>query len=333
MTSKKQKPIKPVYLIYSAELALIEEALARLRKRLFKNEEDDTNCQIFEAKETSATDIISACQAIAFGAEWRLVIVKQYEQLNQSEKKRLISYIKQPCDNTVLVLVQQDRDLNGRAKVNKADPLFKLARQQDLAWEITDSKPTKTWVKEEFLKRNQVITDDGLDFFLETVGNQRVRLKTEIEKVNLYHQDTKRISADQLSEIVSPSNEGSALLLFKLILQGKMYRALLLLDWLTSSSKEASIIITLLERQLSLIARAKAYSVNCSNQELAAKLSVSPGRAYYLIQDARKLPWRALKQSIKLVKKADFSRKTNLGDIRTILEQLVIELSKTIATS
>ncbi len=96
------EPLKPVYWIYGEDRAKVDRAVQRLAARV--EGEIGMPPERFDATETTAVEVRTACEAMAFGGT-RLVVVRRADQWKAADVETLIEYLDDPLPTTCLALV------------------------------------------------------------------------------------------------------------------------------------------------------------------------------------------------------------------------------------
>lgn len=317
--------LNSVYLVYGTEKYLLDEAVARLKTTFAAAGDLTLNFERF-APPTSADKILNACLTIPFLSDRRLVIVDDFESLAADDKNALADYVKAPSPETTLVLVQSGATKTGKVKVDKRTRLFKAADSAGAAYEFKmDSKEIGRWIKDAFLKRNKVVTDEGVAYLRDFVSSDLRRLDNEIEKITLFADETKKIDVDQVRAAVSPSPETEVFDLIDAVISSDRSGALLLLNRLLTQDDNLGGIFFLLQQQLRLLLKIKAMSGR-NDREIAAGLKVSPGRVFFLKKQSGALTETALTSALCAMADADRSRKSGREEPKLIMEKLLVDI-------
>lgn len=327
---KTARDLKPVYLIYGVEKFLLDEALDRLKKTIATGGDLVLNYEKIQPP-LAADRIIDACLTTPFLAERRLIVVEDFETMTSADKNKLADYIRDPSPHTVLVLVQAGAAASGKAKVDKRSRLFKETEVKGQAYEYKlDFATLNRWIKDSFLKRNKVATDEAVAYLIEALPNDLWRLESEIEKVSLYAEETKKIDVDTVKQAASPSPEAGVFDLISAVTSGDQSLALTLLARILDGKDTLGKVFYLLEDQFRLIMKIKALvAEGISDKEAAAALRISTGRLFYLKKQNRSLTATQLKSALNLIAAADFERKTGRQEPRLILERLIVDIAST----
>lgn len=99
-----EKALTPVYLIHGDDTLKRDAMVKRLQGRFAQLGDPDFNTETFVAAKGLVDDIIASCNILPFASSRRLVIVREVERFSRADMSKLVDYVREPCDTTVLVL-------------------------------------------------------------------------------------------------------------------------------------------------------------------------------------------------------------------------------------
>lgn len=117
VASIKNKNLKPVYFLTGDEPYYIDKISDEFTKSILKPEQKEFNQIVLYAKDTNVEQIINEAKLFPIGAEKRIVIVKEAQQLKNIEL--LESYLSKPQKTTVLVIAYKGKKIDKRKKFGK----------------------------------------------------------------------------------------------------------------------------------------------------------------------------------------------------------------------
>lgn len=200
----------------------------------------------------------------------------------------------------------------GRRVEKKAPPEW---REQELA----------SWVTSYVHGKKRSISAEAAAAIVERVGANLGTLAQEIDKVILsMDESATQITIDDLS-VVSMGTVGFHKLL-KAVGARDARRALEALEDLLRADVEPAAILGAVSSSARMIARAKmAAKRGAGRDEIARELGVPPGRAYYLVNDARRICDGDIEAWLDLLLQCDVAMKRR-GDPKLALSLLVLGL-------
>jgi DNA polymerase III subunit delta len=195
--------LKLVYLIYGTEDLRLQQALARLKKRVGDVADLDFNFDTFDGENAKADDIVAASNTLPFLSERRLVVVKNVDKMNAEGWNTLAAYVGNPSPSTILVLVA--------TKLAKNTRLYKAVDKMGGASEY--KAPNKAEYPREvqklFADRGKTISLDAAELLVDAVGFDLRRLSVEADKTVAFvgaHAEVTRSDIEQVASTTAPTS-------------------------------------------------------------------------------------------------------------------------------
>ena len=195
--SLRKKNFSPIYLFYGEEDFLIDETLQVLIDKAVEPSARSFNLDIVHGSDVDAKDIISLASAFPMMAEYRVVVVKDFDKLANTES--LIPFIENALPSTLLVLILEKPDF--RLKVFKA--LEKYAAIVEFKRIYENKIPG--WIENQISKLGKEASSDACLLIQSNVGNSIREIKNEIDKLFIYIGDKKFIEIDDVNAVVGIS--------------------------------------------------------------------------------------------------------------------------------
>jgi DNA polymerase-3 subunit delta len=229
------------FLFLGPELGEKQDAVERIRGDLTKKYGTPPEETSFYAGDTPAANIASFLLNGSLFSEARLVFVKNAEFLKKKdETASLASYLKNPADNTTLIIVSEltgiDRTIEG-ALPKDAKHIF---------WELYENKKPE-WVRSYFRREGFYVDDDAVNTILELVENNTDALRRECSRLTLFAENetgTKGvIKAEEIEKWISHTRSESAFTLFSAIAAGKLSKSIGIMNTLLDAQETPVAII------------------------------------------------------------------------------------------
>lgn len=316
-----EKGLKPVYLIYGDKY-LIEEALTRLENRFTRDGEFGLNYDEFYGGETGAVEIINALSTLTFSSGRRLVVVKDADKLKASEVKGLKTYIEKPISGSCLVLVAE--------RIKKSSALYKAL--SDGKAEVFEYKSLKkseypAWIKDEFKKQGKKATDELANFLYESVGDDLMRLQSEITKITFFNIDKEEVTLADAENLVSKSAESTIWELVDSVGHKKEAKALSILDDLLKQGEAETKILYMIVRQIGLILKTKSLSKKkMKDFEIARHIKQPPFVVQKCRDQSENFTEKELTKAMEHLLDTEVAIKTGQQEPRLALETLIHNL-------
>jgi DNA polymerase-3 subunit delta len=258
------------YLFFGNEPFIIKTKLSTLIKQ---HKIDEFNIVTYDCEETDIDVAINDCLTMPFLGEHKLVIVKnvfflttlQVKKAPEQNIKRLIDYLNNPMDSTILALTAPYEKLDERLKITKTiRELTDVVNCSSLSYNDQAS-----WVRSQLGKNGHHITSEALSLFMKRVEDDFEILVNEVKKLVFYAEGVSEIDTQMIEEVVPRKLEDNIYELSNYLLNHQIKDAI---------SKYQEILIS------------KRLIKKGINQEgLAKHFHVSSGRAYYMMQNANKV--------------------------------------------
>ena len=228
----KEKTLLPAYLAVGEDELKRRTVIERLRKRVSSMGDLSFNHDVFDGATASGSDIAIACNTFPFASPVRLVEVNHVEKLGKQDADVLVAYLTSPCTSTVLLASSE--------KLAKNSRLYKaLANVGNGA--VIDCTPMKRYELTKALRSMAVghgytLSDRAAVRLVELVGEDTVRLDTELRKLALAHKGNDPVSEREVEALVAQTSEAKPWEFVDAFSRRDMGGCLKLLPFLKSSS-------------------------------------------------------------------------------------------------
>jgi DNA polymerase III subunit delta len=326
-----KEPLRPVYWIHGEDRAKVDTAVRRLIIRV--EGEGGMPPERFEAGETPAAEVRTACEAMSFGGT-RLVLVRRADEWKAADLEPLIDYLADPVPSTCLALVAT------------APPTPRMLAAvegagQVLAWgpppaRRGNERARATWFRDflqaEVRRNGSTISTASADDVLRRAGRAQSdtgHLANEAAKLAVAAGDGP-VTKDLVEALVVVDPEAKAYLLGDLIVSGDARGAqAMLADLAGGSETTAPIVIQrLLARHFRGIAAAQGPEAGQADVERITGLAGYP--AQKAVEHARQVAPGAGEWCVARLADLELdlrvSALTDLGASRADGERLVLEL-------
>jgi DNA polymerase-3 subunit delta len=324
-----------VFLFLGEEEFLKEEEINKLIKSYDSGTKERPRiiCHKFWAddEEFAIEKVLAIAKTANLFSCHQIIVIRETEKINPSAQKALLSYIQNPVDSTILILVSQAK--RGRMKqkdVTAGDFLRTLSRQPRLVvrncsrlseWELRQR--IKTWAKE----RGKVINERGIDFLLSRLGRDIRRLYQTIEKLSVFAKDKEKLEDSDLENIVDQELSWDVYKMLDAVLTRNTPQALEILRQLNQFNVKPEEILSVLAKELRKIYRAKKFiRQGLSPLQIRTKLGIK-FYADKLFAYAKNLKFEELEDRLRKLLYADVCIKTGRLKSYYALESWILELA------
>ncbi|MDN6344236.1 MAG: DNA polymerase III subunit delta [Tetragenococcus koreensis] len=291
---------------------------------------DDLNFAEFDMEEDTVDAILDEAESMPFFGDYRLIFVENPFILTAEKKanapehdvERLISYLKNPVDSTILVFFAEYVKLDERKKVSKQ---FKKYA------EVIDVEPMNEAQVRRFLQQtldnDQISMDrNAFELFIRLTDANLTKVMRELQKLQLFAAKTKHISQKDVEELVPKSLEDNVFDLTNYVLQGKTAEALQLYEDLHIQGEETIKINAILISQIRIYLQT-AILLNMGYQQgnITRSLNVHPYRVKLAIQQVRKINIKTLTKLYDELIENDYKIKTGQMDKEFLFQLFLLK--------
>lgn len=179
ISSITNKDLQPVYFLMGDEPYYIDKLSDEFSKKLLNPEEQEFNQVTLYGKDITTEQIISESKQFPFGAEKRVVIIKEAQHLKNIEV--LDSYLDNPQPSTVLVISYKGKSIDKRKKFGK-----NLAKRCVVfeSKKLYDNK-IPTWILEYVKEKGFSIDNSATAVLAEYLGADLSKITNELDKLML----------------------------------------------------------------------------------------------------------------------------------------------------
>ena len=260
------------YLAVGADELKRRRVIERLRKHASQFGDLDFNHDEFDGATASGSDIAIACNTLPFASPLRLVEVSNVEKLSKKDCEIVAAYLAAPCETTVLALTSEN--LAKKSRLYKA--VAALGKES-----IIDCAPMKRYELARALRSMAVghgftLTERAAEKLIALVGEDTVRLDTELRKLALAHKGNDPVSDREVSALVAQTTEAKPWEFVNAFSARDARRCLSMLPMLSSTSPYA--LLAMCVSRLREIACAKSLASRGQSNLLAETLKVPAWR-------------------------------------------------------
>jgi DNA polymerase-3 subunit delta len=228
---------RPVYYLHGEESYYIDKISDYIAEHALQPEERDFNQTVLFGADTTASQIADTCRRYPMMAERQVVIVKEAQNLKNTES--LEKYLKQPMPSTVLVMCHKNGKIDGRKReyvkaIQQAGILFESAklRERDLPAFI-----------ENYLKqKNASIDPKSTQLIADAIGADLSRLTGELDKVLIsLPEENRRVTPQVVEEQIGVSKDFNGFELRDAIVNRNIFKANQIMNYFDKNPKAGSI--------------------------------------------------------------------------------------------
>ncbi|MEP6569722.1 MAG: DNA polymerase III subunit delta [Acidobacteriota bacterium] len=269
---------------------------------------------------------IAAAEQMPMMSERRVVKVKDFAKLRETDEGIISRYLERPADSTVMIFVAADLD--------KRKTLTKtlLANCAVVEFPAVKDAEAKAWARTRLQELKTTADDRVLTDIVRLVGPNLQTLASELDKLAAAAIDTRQITMELVDQLIDRSRELSNFDLGDYLVAGDRRRALDSLHRLLEDEVAPVMLVGLIAGNYHRLALGKELLRRGDRNE-ASRLSFgSPAKRDAFMSTLQRTDARKLARGIQLIAAADLALKTSLAGsgakgARLQLEVLVCELA------
>ncbi len=240
-----------MYLIYGESFRLIAEEIDKIIK-------DSTNIVSMDLSVHTLEDVIREATYVSMFEEKKYIIVRNATFFTSAKEKSedldiLFSYMENPIPLTTIIFTAYDK-IDLRKKITKTfSEKYKMISVENLS-----SQDLMTKVRDLAFHSKYKISNETLQFILQSCQNNYDLIYNEMQKIFLYYMEPQTIQLEDVKQILSRTLTDNNFRFIEAVVTKDAKKALSILNDLTVLKVDPIALILLLAREYRLM-----YSVKC----------------------------------------------------------------------
>lgn len=282
-------------------------------------DKDDLNISKYDMSETAIDDILNDALTMSLFEENKVIICENALVFSPALKAEASfeEYLNNPNPNTTIIFVLNEEKLDERKKVTK------LIKKNGIVKEFNEINPNDL-VKE--LLKDYDISPSSISLLIQRVGNNLDILTNEVDKIILYKDNDKKITAEDILNLTHKTVDTDVFKLIDYIVTNDKKNALEIYYELIKRGEEPLKIIIMLSNQFRIIYQSKTLkSKGYSEKDIAEVLKIHPYRVKLAIQKAGKYSNETLLKYLSDFADMDMGIKSGKVSKNNVLEMFILE--------
>lgn len=197
----KKKIYSPVYLLHGEEPFFIDKISDYIEEHVLDESEKAFNQTVVYGKDTEPFQLISMLKEYPAGAPYKVVIVKEAQDIKNLEN--LENYLEKPVPTSILVLSFKHK------KVDKRKKFYLSIKKKGV---IFESKPVyenkiPQWINDYVHSQGYTITDKSVLLLTEYLGNNLGKITNEVQKLLINIPKDKQIDENDIEKNIGISKD------------------------------------------------------------------------------------------------------------------------------
>lgn len=329
----KKGEIAPIYLVLGEERYFIEE----IRESLFENVLDEDGKELnfvsFDMEEETINDAIYEASSLPFFGDKKLVFIenpyfltgRRVKNAPEHQLKELEEYLTAPAEFTVFVLFAPYEKLDRRKKISK------LIERQAQKIDVSEAKTANAsrYIQELTKEKGYQFTRDSFQLFVERTDNKLSSMMHELDKLFLYHKDSKKITKESIRQLIPRTFEQNVFELNNLVLNSQVDASIALYQDLLTQKEEPIKIVALLMSQFRRLLQVKILKRQGYQQgDIAKILKSHPYPVKLALETINRYPQELLSEALSYLIDADFKMKTGQIDHELQVELFIMKFAQ-----
>lgn len=271
---KSAQQLLPVYIALGDDALKREEVMRRLKARLEEHDDLSFDFDEFDAKLTSASEVLTACESYPVIAQHRLVFVNNVEAYLKADLDALAIYANAPFESTVLCLSAEKLAKN--SKLYKA--LSSLSAKSIIACETPKKGALVDYVCKLASEYSFKMEPQAASLLIALIGENTTALQNEIKKICSVCKPGTLITQAEVSSLVSNTAQTKIWTFLEPFCERNLSKCL---SWICNAN-DVSVyaLIPLIYTRLRELICAKVLDRNRRGSELASELGLSAHDAW-----------------------------------------------------
>ena len=321
MVTKAKKITKPIYVIAGKDRYLLEEQCEKLLAELLEPDQRTMSLAQFEPDSAEIIDVLDELRTLPFLTDKRVVLIKDADKFISANREKLEKYFEEPCSTGVLVLMTSSWAKNTRL----AKKLIKTG--QLIAVEEVKHYHLAGFVSKYAMEKlNKPLTPGSAELLIELTGPEPGRLCSELDKLAIYAQDEKTISAEHIEALIGHNRMFGAFAVIDAMAAGDIAGAMIKLRNMFGTDKNAPYtIVGAFAYHFRKMFNAKILQQKrIAQAQIVIQLGIwSNSQGFFRQLNAMSLERIAL--VLRGLAKTDYLIKTGQASAQTAIEQLVLK--------
>ncbi|MBW7457005.1 DNA polymerase III subunit delta, partial [Paenibacillus sepulcri] len=263
----------------------------------------------------------------------KLVIIRDQSVLAAAQGKegkiehkteRLLAYLQQPCESSVVVFQVMAEKLDERRKV------VKLLKEQNalIPFQELQESELQQWTIKRAEEQGRILKKEAAELLLARTGTNMQQLAHEVDKLCLHAGPGGTIDVSEVETLIASTVEEDVFALIDAMATLKVDRALKLYGELLLRKEEPIKIAALIARQLRIMLQIKELAQHqYSPQQMAGQLGLHPYAVKLAAEKARIFSVKSLGGHLDRLAELDYKMKTGKIEKTLGLELFLLSLT------
>jgi len=321
-TAFRHQNFEPLYFFFGEETFLIDELQDLLIENALEPHHHDFNLDVVYGSEAESSQVIGLCQGFPAGAPKRVVIVREFEKLENNRQFK--GYAQQPNPQSIVLLACA-------TKPNLSAHPYR-ALKEEAAWSQFESpydNEMPGWIEKYVQGQGYEIEPRANQMLADYVGTDLQRAASEIEKLMTFAGDRTRLTTDDVLAASGQTREFNVFELQAALGEGRHADAERIANRILQQASnprgESIMMVAVLNSYFDkLWALQKPGALRQSKYELAGEIGVSPYFVEEYKQAAQRYSRAAIADAYAALLAADYELKGGASREASLIVTLLL---------
>ncbi|MNZ66986.1 DNA polymerase III subunit delta [compost metagenome] len=327
----KSGRFRPIYVLYGKDRFRLQQFIDVVAETLFTAEERELGIVKFDTSETSIDEAVLEAETLPFFVQRKLILIRDVSLFAAGGKdgkvehrpEKLIQYMENPSDSSLIVIAVHAEKLDERRKLVKT-----LKERNSLVpFPELDAGQLKQWMLKRAAEQGRTMSAEAADLLLLRSGVNMQQLAQEVDKLCLHAGAGGTIDVEQALLLTAASVEEDVFALVDAIAELRTDRAIRLYRELLVRREEPIKIAALIARQLRIMLQIKELEQHqYSPQQMAGQLGLHPYAVKLAAEKGRRFQAARLGRLLASLAELDYQMKTGVIDKTLGLELYLLSI-------
>ena len=208
----KSGKLRPIYVLYGKDRYQLQQFIKQLTDSLFTSDERELGIVKMDTAESPIEETVLEAETLPFFVQRKLIIVRDAAVFTASGKEnakvvhqpeKLLTYLDNPMDSSVIVIDVQAEKLDERRKIVKR----LKDRKSLIVFSELNAAQLKQWMIKRAAGQAVHLTQDAAELLIVRAGVNMQQLAQEVDKLCTYAGDGGAIDAEQAAMLTAATVE------------------------------------------------------------------------------------------------------------------------------
>lgn len=310
------------FLYYGADYKILLDAAKAKIKELGIDEFDVIN---YDLNDTELIDVVQELTTVNFLSDKKAIFLKSIFLLPKFGDKDILAfenYLKNPNEDTYLFI------LDPRIQFDYENEKFNSIKLyvEMIQFENPVGISLVEMIINNLNKEGYKITDEAVHELINRTQNDYLLIEKEVIKLKLYAIERKSIDVEIVKALVSKNIESNIFELLSAYFEKDISRTIeIYYDLLTLNINPLEIVAKISNRLRQILLCKILVDMKKSKVDIAKYFNIKEGRAYYLMEDAKKVSLRKIEETLIKISDLDFQIKSGNVEIKLGVEMFLLK--------